>query len=197
MTTPPDVILLAGPNGAGKTTAAPSLLRETLGLAEFVNADVIAQGLAGFDPQGAALSAGRVMLQRLNELAGRRASFAFETTLASRSFAPWLRKLIKSGYRFHLVFLWLASADLAVKRVTDRVKFGGHGVPEPIVRRRYTAGLSNFFRLYQPLSTSWRMYDNSRQTSMTLIAEGRATIIDRVGAGKTWTRILTEFARDK
>lgn len=113
----PSVIILAGPNGAGKTTAAPSLLRGTLGVVEFVNADLIAQGLAGFDPQRAALAAGRAMLARIDDLARQRASFAFETTLASRSFAPWLQNLIQTGYRFHLVFLWLPDADFAVDRV--------------------------------------------------------------------------------
>ena len=114
---------------------------------EFVNADLIAQGLAGFDPERAALPAGRVMLQRIRELAKQRVSFAFETTLASRSFARWLAELVRTGYQFHLVFLWLPSADFAVDRVADRVRLGGHSVPEATVRRRYAAGLRNFFGL--------------------------------------------------
>jgi predicted ABC-type ATPase len=157
----PSVVLLAGPNGAGKTTAAPALLRGTLGVVEFVNADVIAQGLAGFDPEHAALPAGRVMLQRIHELARQRVSFAFEATLAGRSFAPWLADLVRTGYHFHLVFLWLPSADLAVARVADRARLGGHNIPEATVRRRYAAGLRNFFGLYQPISTTWGMHDNS------------------------------------
>ena len=122
---------------AGKSTSAPSLLRGTLGVAEFVDADTIARGLAGFDPDRAAIPAGRVMLARLRELAGQQVSFAFESTLASRTLAPWLGELVGHGYRFHLIFLWLPSADFAVDRVADRVRLGGHDVPEATVRRRY------------------------------------------------------------
>ena len=137
---------------------------------EFVNADTIAQGLAAFAPDGVAFEAGSIMLARLHQLAARRRDFAFETTLASRSLAPWLADLLGTGYEFHLVFLWLPSADFAVQRVADRVRMGGHHVPEATVRRRYERGLRNFFRLYQPLATSWRMYDNSVMQSARLIA---------------------------
>lgn len=150
----PSIILLAGPNGAGKTTAAPTLLKGTLGIVEFVNADTIAQGLAGFDPERASIPAGRVMLNRLKDLAEHRISFAFESTLASRTFAPWLRELIENGYDFHLVFLWLPTAAFAVDRVANRVKMGGHDVPEITIRRRYSAGLRNFFELYRALATT-------------------------------------------
>lgn len=136
-------MILAGPNGAGKSTAAPELLQGELSVSEFVNADVIARGLSAFDPDRAAIAAGRVMLVRLNELARQRATFAFETTLASRSFAPWLRGLRTSGYAVHLVFLWLSSPDLAVQRVADRVRSGGHDVPPGTIRRRYGAGVRN------------------------------------------------------
>jgi predicted ABC-type ATPase len=124
------VVVLSGPNGAGKSTAAPSLLKGRLSVDQFVNADEIARGLAGFAPETAAIPAGRIMLTRLRELAAARADFAFESTLASRSFARWLESLTSGGYRFHLVFLWLPSADLAVARVRDRVRQGGHDVPE-------------------------------------------------------------------
>src|SRR5262245_8852726 len=125
---PPSVVVLAGPNGAGKSTAAPELLKETLALTEFVNADVIARGLSAFDPERATIAAGRIMWKRLRELAHERENFAFETTLASKSYAPWLAKLVESGYRLELTFLWLPSADLAVARVADRVRMGGHAV---------------------------------------------------------------------
>jgi len=142
----PNLVVLAGPNGAGKSTAAPALLQGTLGVTEFVNADVIAQGLSAFDPDRVALAAGRIMLRRLQELARQGVSFAFETTLASRSFAPWIRELARTGYLFHLVFLWLPSADFAVQRVANRVRLGGHDVPEMTIRRRYHLGLYNFFQ---------------------------------------------------
>jgi len=157
----PSVVVLAGPNGAGKSTVAPALLRGALAVDEFVNADVIARGLSAFDPEGAAIAAGRVMLARVHELAARRVSFAFETTLASRSFAPWLRNLRLSGYEVRLVFLWLPSADFAIERVAERVRAGGHNVQAETVRRRYRAGLRNFFSLYDPLASSWRLYDSS------------------------------------
>ena len=158
----PSVIVLAGANGSGKSSLAPSLLRGQLAVSEFVNADVIAQGLSGFNPESVALAAGRVMLNRLHELGRQRVSFAFETTLASRTFVPWLSGLIATGYDFHLVFLWLPAPELAVARVADRVRGGGHRVPEETVRRRYRVGLKNFFRLYRPRTNSWRFYDNSR-----------------------------------
>lgn len=128
-------------------------------MTEFVNADVIAQGLSAFNPEGAAIAAGRIMLARLKELAASRQSFAFETTLASRTFAPWIADLVACGYEFHLMFLWLPSADLAVDRAALRVRAGGHHVAEDVVRRRYAKGISNFFSLYQPLAPTWRVYE--------------------------------------
>ncbi|MBI3098799.1 MAG: AAA family ATPase [Planctomycetes bacterium] len=185
----PAVVVLAGPNGAGKSTMGPELLKGTLGVTEFVNADVIARGLSAFDPERAAIPAGRVMLSRLRELARHRVSFAFETTLASRSFAPWLERLIRAGYKCRLVYLWLPSADFAVARVRDRVRMGGHEVPEEIVRRRYTAGLRNFFDLYRALAASWVVYDNSGPFPLR-VASGRGSTATSVSLTQTWDRIL-------
>jgi predicted ABC-type ATPase len=169
----PSVIVLAGPNGAGKTTSSSEIIRSTLGVAEFVNADVIAKGLAGFAPESAALQAGRIMLERLQDLAEARASFSFETTLASRSFAPWIRQLVEDGYQFHLFCFWLPSAEMAIARVAQRVRLGGHFVDDDTVRRRYDRGLRNFFRLYRPLTTSWSSFDNSQPPERTLVAHGQ------------------------
>jgi predicted ABC-type ATPase len=157
---PPKVVLLAGPNGVGKSTSAASLLIGALHVNEFVNADAIAQGLSSFAPEEVAIEAGRVMLHRLEELAAQRVSFAFETTLASRSFAPKLRNLQGNGYEFHLFFLWLPSPEMAIARVADRVRAGGHNVPEPTIRRRYAAGLRNLRTLYLPLAV--RLMEPSR-----------------------------------
>ncbi len=170
----PSVVILAGPNGAGKSTAAPALLQGALAVDEFVNADVIARGLSAFEPDRVAIAAGRIMLARLDELAAQRVDFAFETTLATRSFAPWLRGLTLSGYDVHLFFLWLSSADLAVARVADRVRAGGHHVPDAVVRRRYSAGIRHFFRLYQGLAATWAVY-NASGAPPALIAEGLAS----------------------
>ncbi len=166
----PHVIIIAGPNGAGKTTAAPALLNQALDIDHFVNADTIAAGLSAFAPESVAIQAGRTMLQRMRELANQGQNFAFETTLASRSFAPWIAELKKQGYLFHLTFLRLASPDLAVLRVAERVKMGGHFVPDETVKRRYHAGLKNFFQLYAPIADSWQMYDNTDIESFAKIA---------------------------
>jgi len=192
--TGPHLVVLAGPNGSGKTTTAPTLLKGKLGLGEFVNADLIAGGISVFDPDLAAMAAGRVLLARLNQLAARRADFAFETTLAGHSFAPWIGRLKAQGYRFHLVFLWLSSPELAVARVADRVRMGGHSVPEATIRRRYHAGLRNFFALYQPLTTTWEIVDNSNMCQIRLIAAGRGRVIDRAADPETWTLIEQEYA---
>lgn len=184
----PTAIVLAGPNGAGKTTAARTLLAEQLQLMTFVNADVIAQGLAGFDPDSAAVEASRIMLERLDHLAEQREDFAFETTLAARSYAARLRHWSQNGYRVHLVYLWLASADLAVARVALRVQLGGHHVPEATVRQRYQRSLRNFFTLYQSLPLTWQVYDNTETNLLRLIAfrdeSGTETVVDESVWGK-------------
>ena len=181
--------MLAGPNGAGKSTTASRLLKGALGVDEFVNADVIARGLSGFAPERAAMAAGRIMLARLRELAETRASFAFETTLASRAFAPWLAKLIADGYAFHLVFVWLPSADEAIARVAQRVQSGGHHVPDDTIRRRYAAGLRNFFELYRPLAATWQIVYNSIGPP-DLIAKGKGVSIETIKRTVEWQSIL-------
>lgn len=185
----PELVALAGPNGAGKSTVGPALLRESLGISIFVNADLIAQGLSGLEPEGAAFEAGRIMLVRLDELARRRASFAFETTLSGRTYARRISHLLQDGYRFHVVFLWLDSPELAVARVEDRVRAGGHAVPEEVVRRRYDAGLRNFFEMYLPLTTGWKVYDNSRGLRPRLIATGKGTVKREILDRTTWSLI--------
>lgn len=167
----PHIVVISGPNGAGKTTAAPALLNDALHVSHFVNADTIAQGLSAFAPEKAAIQAGRAMLQRIHQLAHEGENFAFETTLASRTFAPWIAGLLKNrDYKFHLAFLMLDSVDLAVSRVAERVKMGGHFVPEETIRRRYQSGLKNFFGLYKDMADSWQLYDNSKVGHFALIA---------------------------
>ena len=167
----PHVILLAGPNGAGKSTVAPRLLRGALGVQEFVNADTIASGISAFSPDSAAFQAGRVMLRRLSELSRSRKNFAFESTLSARSFAPWLKRLKTRGYSVRILFLFLPDPRLAIERVKQRVRLGGHDIPVAVIRRRYYAGARNFFRLYMPLADQWRIYDNSTLTP-ALVAIG-------------------------
>lgn len=159
--TQPLAVVVAGPNGAGKSTSASRLLRGAFAVHEFVNADVIAAGISVFRPEVAAFAAGRAFLARVKQLAAARADFAFETTLASRSFAPFLRDLRATGYRTHLAFLSLPSADLAVARVAERVRDGGHDVPEATVRRRFRAGLANLIEVYPAVLDSWQVFDNA------------------------------------
>jgi predicted ABC-type ATPase len=132
------------------------------------------------------------MLQRIRELADARRSFAFETTLASRSFEPWIRKLVESGFRFHLVFLWLPDADFACARVMARVESGGHDVPVETIRRRYLRGLGNFLHIYLPLATTWRIYDNSLARGPRSIARGANSGDPIVFDEKTWNQILSD-----
>ncbi len=171
----PDLVVIAGPNGAGKSTAAPRLVGERLGIAEFVNADVIASGLSAFSPESVAIEAGRIMLARLDALAKEGKNFAFETTLASRGFARWIDGLRKNrGYRFHLVFVWLPSAEHAVQRVARRVQMGGHSIPEDVIRRRYDRGIRNFLTLYAPIADSWQIHENVLHPRLIAKKEERA-----------------------
>ncbi len=175
MSANPKIIVIAGCNGAGKSTIAPHLLRDAFGLKDFVNADTIAQGLSAFSPESVSFEAGRLMLQRLRDLAEQRKSFSFETTLATRFYKHWISGLKHEGFEFHLVFLWLKSPELACERVQNRVNFGGHNIPKDVIYRRYFKGLQNFFKLYQPIADSWAFYDNSKFGNPDIIAEGGQT----------------------
>lgn len=155
------VIVIAGPNGAGKTTFAREFLPNEAGCPVFVNADLIAAGLAPFAPETAAMQAGRLMLQELARHFASRQSFAFETTLAGRGYAQHIREWQAAGYRVKLIFLHLDSPEEAIARVAQRVRQGGHHIPEATIRRRFAAGLENFYRLYAPLVDAWALYDNS------------------------------------
>ncbi len=155
----PDAIVIAGPNGAGKSTLAPALLRDTFRIPEYVNADTIAEGLSAFAPEDVSFEAGRVMLGRLRNLASERKSFAFETTLASRFYARWLRELKADGYRVSLIFLWLRNVEIALERVKARVRLGGHSIPEEVIRRRFDRGRRNLFDLYLPIVDAWRVFN--------------------------------------
>jgi len=152
---------------------------------EYVNADAIAAALSPFKPQEVSIEAGRVMLKRIKELANSKVDFAFETTMASKSFAPFLVKCKKEGYSIRLIYVWLRSADLAVERVRLRAKSGGHAVPEETIRQRYERSLLNFFGLYLPIADQWRFYDNSFDRP-ALVAENFTDGLINVTDQNTW-----------
>lgn len=188
----PLVVIIAGPNGAGKSTVAPRLLQGALAVSEFVNADTIAQGLSAFRPETVAVAAGRIMLTRLRALAEAREDFAFETTLSGRNFVPWLASLRESGYKAHLVFVSLASPELAVVRVARRVMLGGHDVPESVVRRRYARGLRNFFGAYQKVVDSWQLFDNTNFGAPLLVAEQEPGTAAEIVDQRAWDNLLNQ-----
>jgi predicted ABC-type ATPase len=171
-----ELYIIAGPNGAGKTTFAREFLPNYADCKNFVNADLIAQGMAPFSPETAALRAGRTMLEEIRSFAERRVSFAFETTLSGRSYLTLLRKLKSEGYEIHLFFLWLKSVDLALSRVKERVSRGGHDVPEAIIRRRFDRSMRNFLLHYRSLAKVWTLFDNSGEIPNLIALQRDETI---------------------
>lgn len=162
------IIILAGPNGAGKTTFAREFLPDEADCPTFVNADLIAAGLSPFNPEVVAMRAGRLMLELIDEHVSRGDSFAFETTLAGKSYARHIPNWQAAGYHVTLLFLALPSAEAALQRVRERVAQGGHSIPENVVRRRFSAGKLNFEVVYKPLVDAWALYDNSNGTPLLL-----------------------------
>jgi len=179
----PKLTIVAGPNGAGKSTVAPALL---LRGTPYVNADEIAKMLDG---PGKDIQASRLLLETWDALSGQQANFAIETTLASRTLAPKVRALKEAGYTFHLYFIWLPDVELSIARVAERVRDGGHDIPEETIRRRYLSGLKNFFEIYQPLADRWRVYNNEERGKSRIVARGRYTDIDSVSDHELWLRI--------
>lgn len=158
--TNPNLYIIAGPNGAGKTTFAKEFLPRYAQCKNFVNADLIAKGLAPFDSQSAEIKAGRILLKQIHELAQNGEDFAFETTLSGKSYLTFLKKL-KKRYSIHLFFLWIPNVELALMRIKERVENGGHDIPVKDVRRRFKRSIENFFSLYKLLLDSWMFFDNS------------------------------------
>jgi predicted ABC-type ATPase len=179
----PLIIVVAGPNGAGKSTAAAHLLPPGI---TFLNADEMAKLIPGYPSQAADIQAGRLLLSQMDELEGNRASFSVETTLASRSLAPRITRLRSIGYEFRLSFAFLPDPEMAVSRVAGRVRQGGHNIPIETIRRRYRAGILNFFELYQPLADQWFVFDTTSPAPLKLIAEGIMGEVARVEELVSW-----------
>ena len=182
-----NLYIIAGCNGAGKTTASFSVLPEALECRTFVNADEIARGLSPFQPETVAMQAGRIMLQRIDNLIVRGQDFAFETTLSTKSYIQTIKKAQAHDYRVTVVYFWLKSPQLAIERIQERVAAGGHSVPDDVVIRRYERGLYNFFHLYLPICDYWFLIDNSVKPSKT-IAEGKTGNINVIN-GTLWNQI--------
>jgi predicted ABC-type ATPase len=167
----PNLYIIAGCNGAGKTTASFTILPAILKVREFVNADSIAAGLSPFNVESVAFEAGRIMLQRMQQLMEEKEDFAFETTLATRSYVSLIKKARTIGYRITLLYFWLYSPDFAKQRVAKRVSKGGHNIPDEVVERRYYRGISNLLNLYIPIVDNWTAIDNM-DVAPKIIARG-------------------------
>ncbi len=165
-----NLYIIAGCNGAGKTTASFTILPEILDCKEFVNADEIAKGLSPFQPEKVAFESGRIMLNRIDELFSQNENFAFETTLATKTYKQKILKAKEQGYNTTLLFFWLKNPELAIERVKIRVKEGGHHITEDVIRRRYYNGIFNLFNIYLPIVNQTLIFDNSEGKHI-LIAE--------------------------
>ena len=185
-----NLYIISGCNGAGKTTASNTILSESLNCVEFVNADNIAVGLSPFNPESVAFESGRIMLNRIRELMSSRVDFAFETTLASRSYVSLVKQAKLMEYQIFLLYFWLGSPDLAVERVASRVSKGGHHIPMDVIVRRYYRGIYNLYNLYMPVCDEWTLIDN-KDLNPGLIAKYDSfgkMIVDE----KTWKTMLSK-----
>lgn len=165
-----NLYIISGCNGAGKTTASFTILPEILNCKEFVNADEIAKGLSPFQPESVGFEAGRIMLNRINELLEKEITFAFETTLATKSYKSKIIEAKAKGYKVKLLFFWLQNVTLACERVKTRVLEGGHNIPVETIKRRYNRGIKNLFDIYLPIVDEVLIFDNSNGNNR-LIAE--------------------------
>ncbi len=190
----PKLYIISGCNGAGKTTASYTVLPEMLHCREFVNADEIAKGLSPFNSDKVAIEAGKIMLLRIKDLLRNKVDFAFETTLASRSYVDFIKKARKQGYHSTLVYFWLNSPDLACNRVANRVASGGHNVNQEIIKRRYYRGIYNLLNLYMGIVDYWILLDNS-DTPFKVIAEGVGDKVEHIANPSSY-QILKKYGRE-
>lgn len=168
----PQILILAGPNGAGKTTFAREIVRKELGFKHFINADLIATGMSPFEPELAAIAAGRVMLDQIKHLTNAHENLVIETTLSGLSYARHITKWQKLGYQVSLIFLSLPTAAIAVSRVKNRVRQGGHNIPADVIKRRFIAGRKNLNTIYKDLVDHWVLIDNTDDTPVILDRKG-------------------------
>jgi len=176
----PTLFIIAGPNGVGKTTFADRYLPDEAKQLEFVNADLIARGLSPYDPEAAAMEAGRIALTRIRELIASRTGFTWETTMSGKTAVVWLRQAREAGYVLKAYFLWVRNSETTILRIRQRVVEGGHAISEDVSRRRFFKTIQNFFTIYRPLMTSWKLYENELLGPRLLAVEkyGRLVVRD-------------------
>lgn len=192
----PNLYIISGCNGAGKTTASYTILPEMLDCKEFVNADEIARGISPFKPESVSIQAGKIMIERMDNLMSNGTDFAIETTLATRIYAKIIKYAQERGYRVTLLFFWLSMPNLAVERVKMRVASGGHNIEEKTIRRRYDIGIKNLFSLYIPLCEYWMIINNST-IPQELIAEGGKNMEPEIYNKPTYNKLINyERIRD-
>jgi predicted ABC-type ATPase len=186
----PTLFVIAGCNGAGKTTLSKNLLPEYLGVKEFVNADEIARGLSPFNPEGVAFTAGRIMLERIRELAKEKIDFAIETTLASRTYESLFKALKAEKYKIVLLFVFLSSSKEAIRRVKIRVDEGGHNIPREVIERRYERGLKNFKEIYLTIADGWVVFDNTNGTPILVarMRDGKVNVLQK----EVWNKVKSD-----
>lgn len=189
----PNLYIIAGPNGAGKTTAAYNLLPDVLHCPNFVNADEIARGLSPFAPETVSFQAGRIMLQRIDELLPQKVDFAIETTLSTRSYVQLVRRAQALGYKVHLIFFFLENEEQAIARVAQRVSNGGHGIPEEDIRRRFTRGIYNLINLYMPICDSVLVYNNMRTPAKLVARKKTQTGAIDVIESEMWKQLIQKI----
>jgi predicted ABC-type ATPase len=172
----PSVYVIAGPNGAGKTTFARKFLPHYADCQNFINADLIAQGVSPFSPEAAAFRAGRLLLDEIQHYMKQGADFGFETTLSGKTYLNLFRRLRRRGYAIHIFFLWVPTVEVALSRIQERVVGGGHDVPEAVVRRRFERSVKNFFVAYRHLADSSTLFDNSGGRPVMIVLERQARL---------------------
>ena len=180
--------IISGCNGAGKTTASYTVLPEVLDCQEFVNADEIARGLSPFNPESVAIEAGRLMLQRIQELLKEEKTFSIETTLSTKSYKNLVQEAHAKGYKVKLIFFWLDTPETAINRVAQRVSEGGHNIPVATIVRRYYAGIINFFCIYMNYVDYWLLINNTTG-DCEYVAEGGKDIDTVIFNDETFNKI--------
>jgi predicted ABC-type ATPase len=178
----PTLFIIAGPNGVGKTTFADRYLPDEAKQLEFVNADLIARGLSPYDPESAAMEAGRIALKRIRELIASRTGFTWETTMSGKTAVVWLRQAREAGYILKTYFLWVRNPETTIRRIRQRVVEGGHDIREDVSRRRFFKTIQNFFTIYRPVMSSWKLFENELLGPRLVAVEknGRLVVRDPV-----------------